>query len=64
MLFIALAGVNVFVFYALGLSRRIEAVGPGQDAPLGAKITAAVSQFLWVGVMFWGRMLPFLGTAF
>jgi hypothetical protein len=46
------------------LSRRIEAVGPGQDAPLGAKITAAVSLFLWVGVMFWGRMLPFLGTAF
>jgi hypothetical protein len=64
MLFIALAGVNVLVFYALGLSRRIEVVGPGQDVPLGAKITAAVSLFLWVGVMFWGRMLPFLGTAF
>lgn len=64
MLFIVLAGVNVAVFYALGLSRQIDAVGPGGDAPLGAKVVAGVSLFLWVGVMFWGRMLPFLGTAF
>jgi hypothetical protein len=64
MLFIVLAGLNVMVFYAAGLARAIDKVGPGEDAPLGAKITAAASLFLWVGVMFWGRMLPFLGTAF
>ncbi len=64
MLFIALAGLNVLVFYALGLSHRINAAGSEGDAPLGAKMVAGVSLFLWVGVMFWGRMLPFLGTAF
>lgn len=64
MLFIVLAGLNVLLFYALGLSRRIHAVGSEGDAPLGAKMVAGVSLFLWVGVMFWGRMLPFLGTAF
>ena len=64
MLFIVLAGLNVMVFYALGLSRRINAVGSEGDAPPGAKMVAGVSLFLWVGVMFWGRMLPFLGTAF
>ena len=64
MLFVALAGLNVLVFYSLGLSHRINAVGSEGDAPLGAKMVAGVSLFLWVGVMFWGRMLPFLGTAF
>jgi len=29
-----------------------------------AKIIAATSLFLWIGVMFWGRMLPFIGNAF
>ena len=28
------------------------------------EIAAAASLVLWVGVIFWGRMLPFLGTAF
>ena len=64
MLFIVLAGLNVLVFYALGLSQRINAVASEGDAPWGAKVVAGVSLFLWVGVMFWGRMLPFLGTAF
>ena len=61
-LFILLAGLNVLLFYATGLARRVDAVGPGDDAPAAAKAVAAVSLFLWVGVMFWGRMLPFLMT--
>jgi hypothetical protein len=61
--FILLAGINVIVFY-LTVFRETEALGPGEDAPLGAKIVAAVSLFLWVGVMYWGRMLPFLGNSF
>jgi hypothetical protein len=39
-------------------------IGPGQDAPFSAKIVAASSIALWIGVMFFGRMLPFLGDAF
>ena len=64
MLFIAIAGVNVGLFYLTGLSRRVDGVGPGEQAPLAAKMIAASSLFLWFGVIFWGRMLPFLGEAF
>ena len=64
MLFIALAGANVAAFEWFGLSKAVDQLGPDDDAPFGAKTVAATSLFLWVGVMFWGRMLPFLGNAF
>ena len=64
MLFIALAGVNVIVYYVSGLYRRVDPIAAGQDAPAAAKIVAAVSLCLWIGVMYWGRMLPFIGNAF
>ena len=64
MAFIALAGVNVGAFYITGLAARVDATGAWQDAPLGAKLVGATSLFLWVGVMYWGRMLPFIGSAF
>ena len=47
-----------------GVFHQVESLGPGEDAPLGAKIIAVVSLVLWVGVMYLGRMLPFLGDAF
>jgi hypothetical protein len=62
--FIALAGVNVGLFYVTGLAAKVDATGAGQDAPFGAKLVGAASLFLWVGVMYWGRMLPFIGNAF
>jgi hypothetical protein len=64
MLFIALAGVNVLLFYVTGLHRRVAATGAGEDAPIAAKTVGVVSLCLWVGVMYWGRMLPFIGNAF
>ncbi len=64
LLFIGLAGVNVILFYVTGLYRRVDPVGAGQDVPPAAKVVAAVSLFLWIGVMYWGRMLPFIGNAF
>ena len=39
-------------------------MGPGDEAPTSAKVIAATSIFLWFGVMYWGRMLPFIGNAF
>jgi hypothetical protein len=39
-------------------------MGPDDDAPASAEVMCAASLFLWVGVMFWGRMLPFIGNAF
>jgi len=64
MLFVLLAGVNVSLFYLTGLSRRVDRLGAGEDAPMPAKLIAGVSLFLWFGVLYWGRMLPFLGDAF
>ena len=63
-LFILLAGVNVLVFYASGVYRCVESLQPGEDAPLLAKIIAGMSLLLWVGVMYMGRMLPYIGNSF
>jgi hypothetical protein len=64
MTFILLAGCNVILFYVTGLHRRVDLLGAGADVPLGAKFIAGVSLFLWLGVMFWGRMLPVFSNAF
>ena len=64
MLFVVLAGANVLAFYLGGIYRRVDELGPGEDAPGSAKAIAAVSLVLWIGVIFWGRMLAFLGIAF
>ena len=64
MLFVTMAGVNVALFYVTGLFRKVEALGPGDDAPTGAKLIAAASLFCWAGVMYMGRMLPYIGNAF
>lgn len=64
LLFIVLAGINALVFYVTGIARKVDALGPGDDAPWSAKAIAATSLVLWIGVIFWGRMLPFLGGAF
>jgi len=40
------------------------AVGPGVDAPVSEKAIAASAIALWIGVIYFGRMLPFLGFAF
>jgi len=64
MLFIVFAGLNAILFYISGLKRVVDGVEAGHDAPLGAKASAAVSLFLWVGVMYWGRILQFFGKSF
>jgi hypothetical protein len=64
MLFVVLAAVNALLFYTTGLYRRVNAVGPGQDVPMAAKLSAVTSLFFWFGVIFWGRMLSFLSDRF
>ena len=58
---IVLAGINVL---CLTMFDEVWALGPGDDAPLALKVIAACAIFLWVGVIYCGRMLPFLGNAF
>jgi hypothetical protein len=53
-----LLGLNVLLFYTLE-ARRVLALGPAEDAPLRAKIIAAISLTLLVSIMLFGRMLTF-----
>jgi hypothetical protein len=61
MLCISLAGVNVLVFY-LTVYHRVDGLEPGEDAPLAAKLIAVFSLTLWLGVMSFGRLLPYFGS--
>ena len=58
---VMLAGVNALYFTVLD---EPWALGPKEDAPLTAKIAAVSAMVLWVGVLYCGSMLPFLGNAF
>ena len=63
MLLILLAGINVMVFY-LTVYARVDHLEPGEDAPMAAKVIAAISLVLWLGVIYFGRMLPYFGNSF
>jgi hypothetical protein len=58
---VMLAGLNALYFTLL---EEPWALGPGDDAPLTSKIAAGSAMILWIGVMYFGSMLPFLGNAF
>jgi hypothetical protein len=60
-LFIVLAGFNVLYFM---LVDETWIVGPNEDAPLRAKVAAVVAIYLWIGILYYGNMLPFLGNSF
>jgi uncharacterized membrane protein len=57
----AVAGLNLL--YLTAFDQPWE-VGPGEDAPAWAKTMAVSAIGLWVGVMYFGRMLPFIGNSF
>ena len=56
--FFLVAGVNVAAFY-LTMFRQVRNVGPGEQAPLFARIIGGVSLGSWIGVMTAGRLLTF-----
>ena len=60
MLFLVLAGWNVFMFYATGVATQVESLEEHEQAPMSAKVIAGTSLFLWIGIVFLGRMLPYL----
>ena len=51
------------LLYLTGFDEPWE-VGPGGRVPLRPKALALVGIVAWVGVMYYGRMLPFIGNAF
>lgn len=56
-----LAGANLLY---LTESEEPFRVGPNQRVPAMAKTMAVSAILLWIGVMYFGRMLPFIGGAF
>ena len=62
MLCVLIAGVNVLLFYALGIAKAANSVGPSGDAPTSAKVVAVVSLVLWFGVIYFGRFIMYNDT--
>jgi hypothetical protein len=58
-----LAGLNALLFETR-LGAQTRSLGAGDDTPLSAKVIGAVSLASWLGALYFGRMLPFLGNAF
>jgi hypothetical protein len=58
LIFIALAGLNLLAFYVTGMSRAVDGLREGDEAPVLAKAIAAASLFLWIGVVVFGRLIP------
>jgi len=56
--FIGLAGLNLLAFYVTGMDSAVDKLGPGENAPMLAKVIAAASLFLWLGVIYFGRLIP------
>jgi len=60
LIFLLLGGANI-VYFTFDTGWHVET---GRSAPQISKVLAVSSLFLWVGVMYWGSMLPFIGNAF
>jgi len=58
---VMLAGLNAVYFTFLD---EPWSLGPKEDASLRTKIAAASAMVLWIGVLYCGSMLPFLGNSF
>jgi hypothetical protein len=64
-LFLVVAGLNMLAFETTHRHRLEELERePGADTPASFKMIGAVSLVSWLMVVYWGRMLPFLGNAF
>ncbi len=58
---IMIAGLNALYFTVLDEAWVIK---PGDEAPFTAKFAAVSAIVLWIGVLYFGSMLPFIGNAF
>ena len=57
LLLMAIAGVNALMFYVIGY--RVSTNPDTAEVPRSAKIAAAISLCMWVGVIICGRMIAF-----
>jgi hypothetical protein len=62
-LFLVVAMANIAVFETTQ-GARVLAMTASADTPASFKIAGAVSLASWAAVLYFGRMLPFIGNAF
>lgn len=62
-IFVLVAGANAMVFETQ-FGERLTALGDGEDTPWSFKIIGGLSLLSWMMVLFFGRMLPFIGNSF
>ena len=63
--FILIAGLNILAFELSPRAKAlVQEVGPGDNTPLRLKLAGGVSLLSWFAVLYFGRMLPFIGNAF
>jgi len=56
--FVLLAGANLLLFYVTGMSKAVDRLEAGEEAPPLAKFFAGASLFLWIAVMYFARLIP------
>jgi hypothetical protein len=59
-LLLALAGINLLVFH-YGIWRSIGVWDDGRPTPGAAKTAGVISAVLWIAILFYGRLVPFVG---
>jgi uncharacterized protein DUF6644 len=63
--FLVIAGLNIALFEtSKGTKLLARDIGPGEDTPMMFKVAGGVSLVSWFFVLYFGRMLPFIGNAF
>ena len=59
---LALAGLNA-LFFQTRLRQGAVALQPGVDTPIVFKVVGGVSLLAWLGVLYFGRLMPFWGAS-
>ncbi len=59
--FLLIGGLNI-VLFEIAFKKKAYGVQEGEDPPLSCKVFGAVSLVAWSGVLFFGRMLPYIGA--
>lgn len=62
--FMAIAGINVAIFYLTPSFRELKTLPAGTDAPFKAKVIAGTSLGAWCAVLVCGRLLTFYRPPF
>ena len=60
----AVAGINVAVFYGTGIFAEVRGLPAGADASARVKVVTGISLAGWVGVLICGRMITFFRPPF